>query len=170
MKIAQLAAFGHNVADSLASGICLTIGMYNLDVFGEAAASSAGHIIVDFKRGTTSGSSASRDLDAAVRKFAEALPKLAVKNGINPADIKVLQARFGTDKVVGPHFTVTVEAEDGRRSVDRYVGSPGKRFGRPRRSKASEPGDGVVTRARTRQAGIFMNVAGRLLAFAKSMR
>lgn len=167
MKIAQLAAFGHNVADSLASGICLTIGMYTVDVFGDAAASSAGHIIVDFKSGTTSGSRASRTLKSAVRKFAEALPKLAVKNGINPADIKVLQARFGTDKVVGPHFTVTVEAQDGRRSVDRYVGSPGKRFGRPQRGKAAEPADDVVISDRTRQAGVLMNVAGRLLAFAR---
>ena len=36
MKHAELRACAHNVADSLASGIGLMIGHYDMDVFGEA--------------------------------------------------------------------------------------------------------------------------------------
>lgn len=62
------------------------------------------------------------------------LPELAMRDGLNIVDIKTLSARFGTDKVVGRHFTVTVEASDGRRSVDQYAGSSGKRFSKARSS------------------------------------
>jgi len=133
MKIGELTSFGHNVADSLASGVCFMVGMYGVDIHAEAAASPEGHIVVDFKAGSTSGSEVSADLRHAVESYSERLPELAARHGLDTAEIEVLMARFGTDPVLGRHFTVTVEASDGRRSVDRYVGSPGKRLGRPRR-------------------------------------
>ncbi len=134
MKIGELTSFGHNVADSLASGICFMVGIYSVDIHAEAAASPEGHIVVDFKTGSTSGSPVSADLRHAVERYAERLPELAERHGIDAAEIEVLLARFGTDPFFGRHFTVTVEASDGRRSVDRYAGSPGKRLGRHRRS------------------------------------
>jgi hypothetical protein len=48
MKHAELRSIVHNVADSLASGIGLMIGVYNSDTFGEAARSPSGLITVDF--------------------------------------------------------------------------------------------------------------------------
>lgn len=134
MKIGELASFGHNVADSLASGMCFMAGMFSADIFGEAAASPEGHITVDFKTGSTSGSPASPALANAVRHYSELLPDLARKHGLDPSQIKFLIARFGTDQVAGPHFSVTVEAADGRRSIDQYVGIPGRRSGRAIRS------------------------------------
>ena len=136
MKIEELASFGHNIADSLASGICFMVGIYSADIHGEASASPEGHIEVDFLTGTTSGSPVSAELRRTIQKYAEMLPELAARHDLNAGEIKVLSARFGTDPVAGPHFLVTVVASDGRRSVDQYAGIPGRRYGRSRRSTA----------------------------------
>ena len=137
MRIGELTSFAHNVADSLASGICFMAGIYSVDIHGEAAASEGGYINVDFLTGSTSGGRASKDLQHAVARFSELLPDLAKRHGIEASEIAVFSVRFGTDKVAGPHFLVTVETSDGRRSVDQYAGIPGKRYAKPRRSKSA---------------------------------
>ena len=134
MKIGELTSFGHNIADSLASGICFMVGIYSVDIHGEASASPEGHIFVDFMTGSTSGSPLSEDLRYAIQRYSELLPELAKRHGLDILEIKTLSARFGTDKVAGRHFSVSVESSDGRRSTDQYTGLPGKRFSRPRRS------------------------------------
>ncbi len=53
MKHAVLTSVAHNIADSLASGIGLMIGVYEMDIFGEAAHSSEGFIEVDFLTGAS---------------------------------------------------------------------------------------------------------------------
>ena len=137
MKIGELTSFGHNLADSLASGICFMAGVYSVDIHREASSSEVGYIVVDFITGATSGSPVSPDLDRAIKRFSTLLPELAKQHGLDPSEIKVLSARFGTDKVAGPHYSVTVESSDGRRSVDQYSGYPGKRFSKPRRSRGA---------------------------------
>ena len=134
MKIGDLPSFGHNVADSLASGICFMIGIYDVDIYAEASSSPEGHVVVDFITGSTSGSPVSADLQRALDSYSEALPDLCRKHGIDLSEIKVLSARFGTDSIAGRHFAVTVEASDGRRSIDQYVGTPGRRFSKSRKS------------------------------------
>jgi hypothetical protein len=47
MKFGTLKSIGHNIAESLASGIGMMIGVYEMDVFGEAAAAPQGYIEVD---------------------------------------------------------------------------------------------------------------------------
>lgn len=42
MKFDTLRSIGHNIADSLGSGIGLLIGVYEMDVFGEAAGAPDG--------------------------------------------------------------------------------------------------------------------------------
>ena len=135
MKIGELVSFAHNVSDSLASGICFMVGILTIDIHGEAAASPVGHITVDFLAGTSEGGPVSEDLGFAIRRYHEKLPELARRHGLNPEEIAVMTARFGTDPVAGSHFLVTVETRDGRRSVDQYVGFPGRRYGRSRRSR-----------------------------------
>lgn len=137
MKIGELTSFGHNVADSLASGICFMAGIFSVDIYREAAASKDGHINVDFLTGATSGSPVSPELCNAIARYAELLPDLAARHSIDISEIKLLSARFGTDPAFGAHFLVTVETSDGRRSVDQYVGFPGKRHLKPRRSKGA---------------------------------
>lgn len=128
MKLGELRSFGHNLADSLSSGMCLMIGIYVVDIYKEAAASPQGHIVVDFLTGQTTGSPISSALRGAVQRYAEDLPRLCNGHGIDRSEIKRLSARFGTDKVAGPHFSVIVESTDGRQSTDRYVGFPGRRY------------------------------------------
>ncbi len=137
MKIGELASFGHNLADSLASGICFMAGIHFVDIYREASDSPIGHIVVDFLTGSTSGSPVSAELDRTVKRFSELLPELAKKQGLNPSEITVLSARFGTDSIAGSHFCVTVEASDGRKSVDQYTGYPGRRFSKPRRGRSA---------------------------------
>jgi hypothetical protein len=136
VKIGKLTSFAHNAADSLASGICFMVGVLGVDIHGEAAASPVGHITVDFLKGTASGSPISLDLHLAIERYSQQLPELAARHGIDPAEIAVMTARFGTDPVAGTHFLVTVETADGRRSVDQYVGVPGRRYGKSRRASA----------------------------------
>jgi hypothetical protein len=126
MKFGTLKSVGHNIADSLASGIGLMIGVYEMDVFGEAAATPERFIEVDFLTGKPSGGEASVELKRALKLYADALPDLCKRHGVEVSDFRRLSARFSG----GPgleRFTVTVEDKGGRRSVDEYVGLPGKR-------------------------------------------
>lgn len=42
MKFGKLKSLGHNLADSMASGMGFLIGVYHMDVFAEATASEEG--------------------------------------------------------------------------------------------------------------------------------
>jgi hypothetical protein len=81
MKFGALKSVGHNIADSLASGIGLMIGVYEVDVFGEAAATPEGFIEVDFVTGEASGAKPSVALQRALRLYADALPDLCIRHG-----------------------------------------------------------------------------------------
>ena len=111
------------------------IGVYETQVFGEAAAGKEGYIEVDFLRGTAAGSPASRSLLRAIELYRDALPELCQRHGVKVEDFKLLRARFGVDRTYGVHYAVTVESSSGKRSTNRYVGVPGTRL-RARRSKS----------------------------------
>jgi len=126
MKFSTLKSIAHNIADSLGSGIGLMIGIYEMHIFEEAAASPQGFIEVDFLTGETSGGAPSDELARAVRLYSEALPDLCQRQGACLSDFRVLKARFsGRPRSEG--FTVTVEDQHGHRAVDDYVGLPGRR-------------------------------------------
>lgn len=130
MKFDTLKSVGHSVADSLASGICLLIGYYDIDIFVEAADSSEGYIEVDFLTGETAGSPASPSLLRAIGLFRDVVPEQCKKQGADYSRLAKLTVRFGTDAVYGPHFKVTVEDIDGRKSTQQYVGRPGRKLRR----------------------------------------
>lgn len=152
MKFGILKSLGHNIADSLASGIGLMIGYFEMDVFAEAAGEPQGFVVVDFLAGTASGKTISADFRKAVALYRQALPVLCVKHGLAPSDFTLLQARFGTDRVYGRHFTVTVASLDGRKSIEHYLGVPGKRL---RLSKAASfTGDDPLQKTSDASAGV----------------
>jgi hypothetical protein len=138
MKHGILKAIGHNVADSLASGIGLMIGVYEMSVFAEAAGEEEGFVSVDFLKGSTTGRNVSASFRKAVELYGEALPRLCGKHSVDLSEFKALEVRYGTDAVYGPHFTVTVEGKTGKRSTEQYVGIPGRRLRRRRRLLAQE--------------------------------
>ena len=51
MKFGVLQSIVHNAADSLGSGIGLIVGVYEMDIYGEAGRSPEGAIKVDFLTG-----------------------------------------------------------------------------------------------------------------------
>ncbi len=128
MKFGELKSIGHNIADSLESGIGLLNGVYGTDIFGEASGSPEGHITVDFLSGSSEGGKPSETLEKAIYECRGALAKLCERHGVEVSAFKTLIARYGVDKVYGGHFTVTVEDQKGRCSVDQYSGMGGRRL------------------------------------------
>jgi hypothetical protein len=125
MKIGTLRAIAHNIADSLGSGIGLLIGVYEMDVFGEAARSSDGFIEVDFLSGKATHGALSPSLAGAVEKYRAALPELCVKHGASIEDFRELSARYSVD-IFDRRMVVTIEDRTGRRAEDEYRGMPAK--------------------------------------------
>jgi hypothetical protein len=127
MKFDVLRSIGHNIADSFASGLGLMIGVYAMNVFGEAKAGADGFIEVNFLDGTSSGAPVSPSLANAIRLYAKALPDLCHKQGATADAFRTLSARFFT--LDGrPHYSVTIEDQAGRRVTDAYAGVPGVRI------------------------------------------
>lgn len=127
MKFSELKSIGHNIADSLASGLGLPLGYFPTDIFGEAAASTEGYILVDFLTGTTAGGQPSNLLAKAILLYAGALDALCKRHGTTTEAFAKLTARY-SQKHNGGHFTVTVEDHQGRLSEDTFYGSPGRRI------------------------------------------
>lgn len=127
MKFGELKSIGHNIADSLASGIGLMIGVYETDVFGEARATSAGFIEVDFLNGSTMGGTPSRTLQRAIELYRNQLESLCERHGTRRELFRVLKARYATDKVYGAFYTVIIADHFGRTATDKFIGVPGRR-------------------------------------------
>lgn len=126
MKFGELKSIGHNIADSLGSGIGLMIGVYEMDIFGEASNSPEGYITVDFLTGATSGAQPSASLAKAISLYSEALDDLCRKHGASVDAFSELTARFSVDSH-GRRFVVTVRDNNDRHSIDEYLGLPGER-------------------------------------------
>jgi hypothetical protein len=126
MKFDELRSIAHNIADSLASGIGLLIGYYQMDIFGEASRSLRGFIEVDFLAGTCPIGSPSASLARAVGLYKDALADLCTRHGTSSSAFRGLTARYSED-AYGKRFVVTIEDQRGHRSTDEYVGIPGRR-------------------------------------------
>ncbi|MEO0393649.1 MAG: hypothetical protein AAF213_10450 [Pseudomonadota bacterium] len=126
MKFGVLKSIGHNLADSLGSGICLIVGAYSLDIYGEVRHSPEGYIEVDFLTGTSMGATPSALLAEAFRDIAQALPGQCQAQGAEVSDFKTLRARFRLTKGQ-PGFLLTVEDKTGRRVEEEFHGIPARR-------------------------------------------
>jgi hypothetical protein len=126
VKHAQLRAIAHNLADSIAGGLSFVLGIYELDVFGEARISPGGAIAIDFLAGKVTEGQASASLSRAAALAAETLPDFCRKHGASTADFAELSVRFFSDSV-GHRAEVAVTDDTGIRSVTEYSGIPLKR-------------------------------------------
>jgi len=141
VKHKVLTAVAHNIADSLASGIGLMIGVYEMDIFGEASRTQEGFIEVDFLTGATQGGKPSRSLAKAIALYSDALPAFCEKQGVSLSDFHRVKARYSG---CWPDHSVVIEVQDanGKVSTDKYVGAPLRRprvldsLGRIRRLKS----------------------------------
>ncbi|MBX3563107.1 MAG: hypothetical protein KF730_00885 [Sphingomonas sp.] len=126
MKHAPLCAIGHNLADSMACGMCFVIGMYQVDMFGEAMRSEGGVLTVDFLAGKITQGVASPSLARAAELYAGELPAFCRKHGATVEDFTELTAAFHHDPA-GNYVVVAVTDSDGRRSAIDYAGLPLRR-------------------------------------------
>jgi hypothetical protein len=116
MKIGTLRAIAQNIADSLGSGIGMLIGVYEMDVFGEAAGSPDGFIKVDFLSGKATHGVLSPSLAGAVEKYRAALPKLCAKHGASIEDFREI-TRYSVNRL-NTRITVTIEDRTGHRAEE----------------------------------------------------
>jgi hypothetical protein len=126
MKFGDLRSLAHNLADSFASGVGLLVGVYEMDVYGEAARSPEGFIEVDFLTGRVGGGPPSASLERAVALYRDALPAFCARNRAEVGAFRTILARFWVADD-GRRYRVTIEDRNGRRSIDDYRGSPGRR-------------------------------------------
>lgn len=127
MKHAQLRSIAHNIADSLACGMGFMIGVFEMDVFGEAAGSAGGAITIDLLEGAVVEGDPSCSLSRAVALYREALPDFCAKHGGSIDDFRTLKVRYWsthTDR----RFAVTVEDSAGRCSTTEYGGIAAQRL------------------------------------------
>ena len=126
MRFGELTSIGHNIADSLASGVGLLVGVYGMDVFGEARRSPEHCITVDFLSGKVIRGRASPSLARAIALYGKTLPTLCAKHHASPTMFRELTACYSVDDVHGPRFVVTVEDQRGASGSRRVPGRPGE--------------------------------------------
>lgn len=126
MKHAVLTSVAHNIADSLSSGMGFLIGVYQVDIHGEAARSPEGFIEVDFLTGDLWGGQASKSLAKAAQLYAQALPEVCERQGVSKSAYERLTARYSGS---WPNYQVEVIVTDrsGKTSTDLYAGAPAAR-------------------------------------------
>ena len=127
MKHSTLRSMAHNVADSFACGMGFMIGVYQIDVFGEAACSEGGAIGVDFLKGAVVEGDSSPSLRQAVALYRDSLPDFCSRHGGSIGDFRELNVRYWST-YAGRRFAVTVEDASGRRSTTEYGGLEAKRL------------------------------------------
>ena len=146
MKHNQLHSVANNFADSLASGISLVIGHYDLDVFAVAEANGDRSVLVDFLTGAVKSEVHDRKLKEAVPLFQKAFPEFCGKHGVSASDFEAFVVRYVAARN-GCKYYVTIEDREGQRSSKEYTGIPGRRtevldhLGRRRSKHLSEPLD-----------------------------
>lgn len=126
MKHDRLCAIGHNLADSMASGLAFVIGYYPMDVFSEAASSPGGVIEVDFLTGVIARGEASENLKGAAARFAKVLPAFCQENGADAADFIAFSAAFEAT-ALERRVSLLVTDRSGRSTTTEYAGAPLKR-------------------------------------------
>jgi hypothetical protein len=128
MKHDVLRSIAHNIADSLACGNGFLIGLYqHSNVYEEANRSHSGFITVDFLSGVVTEGSSSESLMEVVRLYRDALAKLCKKHGYSLSDFASLTARYSTNRLGRPQFTVTVKDRHGQTSNTEYGGLDAQR-------------------------------------------
>lgn len=126
MKHDVLRSVAHNIADSLASGIGLLIGIYHSNIYAEASQSRSGSITIDFLRGVVTEGSPSQNLIEAINLYRDALPDLCEKHGLSLSDFAELTARYSRTPS-GGRFVVSITDRNGRQSSTEYGGADGQR-------------------------------------------
>lgn len=127
MKFDVLRSLSHNMAHSLASGCGLMIGVYDMDIYGEARA-SGGAIEVDLLAGTVVRGEATPSLQRAIALYAKGLPAHCERHGALLADFRRCHVLYFWDRG-HQRFLVDIEDAAGRQARDTYEALSGRAVG-----------------------------------------
>lgn len=127
MKHDILHSIAHNFVDSYQNGNGFLIGIFGMDVHGEAAKSDDGYLAVDFLTGRVQGGTMSQSLSRATDLYREQLPEFLEKHGAAIADLTVFRAKFWVE---GNLRHCSIEIGDGRGKVSErlYANNPLQRI------------------------------------------
>ena len=127
MKHDELRSIAHNLADSFRGSGFLTGGYSHSGVYALIGDAPEGAIWVDFLSGQTSFGKPTDVLNETAYAYRDALPGLCAKHGVPAAAFRELTVKYYEDKNAGSSFEVTVEDQNGQRSVTDYKGWQSKR-------------------------------------------
>lgn len=138
MKHGQLRSVAHSMADSLASGVSLMTGIYDLHVYEDALRSENGVLTVDLLNGKVIKGEPSANLAAAILCLPREFDRLCRADGFSRSDCRNAVAHFHANKF-SRGFTLFVEDKSGQATETDFQGVPARRvietdrFGRLRR-------------------------------------
>ena len=127
MKHATLRAIGHNLADSIASGCSLLLGVYEFDIFHEIAIADKEPVTMDFLNGVVCEGEASHPLRDIAARARHALPDMCASHGATLEDFAELKAKFFLSRT-SRRFTIILTDVGGKRTEMDYHGSPARRM------------------------------------------
>jgi hypothetical protein len=105
----------------------MLVGIYEMDVFGDAARSPNGSLTVDFLAGRVVEGVASAEVLEAVPRYRGALRELCSTAGGSVSELHEATVRYWSD-AIERRFAVTILDSGGRRSTTEYAGVPGQRL------------------------------------------
>lgn len=139
MKRGQLRSIAHSLADSIASGISLMTGSYELDLYGDAAKSPGGELSVDLLNGIVVKGTPSSELSTAISRLSAHFDRLCQSAGSSRNDCHAAIAHFHS-MPTSSGFTLVIEDSAGQVTETDYEGIPAHRVlerdprGNPRRT------------------------------------
>jgi len=126
MNHGQLRSVAHSIADSLASGVSLITGFYDLHIYEDAMRSEGGVLTVDLLNGRVVKGTPSTDVTSAVLHIPKEFDRLCAAKGLARSDCRRALAHFRTTPI-SQEFTLVVEDSSGRTTETDFQGVPARR-------------------------------------------
>jgi len=127
MKHGDIRSVAHSIADSLACGVSLMTGFYDLRVYEDAGRSEGGILTIDLLNGIVVTGKPSSDLASVVMRIPREFDRLSRSKGFERKDCRTALAAFHADQIM-PWFTLVVEDISGRVTETDYQGVPARRL------------------------------------------
>jgi hypothetical protein len=126
MKHGQLRSVAHSIADSLACGISLMTGFYDLRIYDDAMRSENGVLTVDLLNGRVVTGTPSTNVASAVLRIPKEFDRLCSAKGLARSDCRRALAHFHANPIT-QEFTLVVEDSSGRITEADFQGAPARR-------------------------------------------
>ncbi len=126
MKHGKLRSIAHNLADSLAGYVGLITGVYDLDLYKDAARSPDGELVIDLLNNKIISGKPSPNHIEAVSRLRPEFNRLCETEKVSRSSFCNAIARFHANKV-RYGFTIIVEDDNGKITETDYTGIPARR-------------------------------------------